>query len=790
VKPLSHDPPPFDPLGENLSAILGKGTAKKLAAKLGLNTVDDLLRHYPRRYAQPGVPTDFSGMRVGEYVSVFARIKKVTTRTSADGKRGIMTVIITDEVQDFQLTFFGRSERALGFRERELHQGAWGMFSGTVTEYRGDRQLTHPDYSMLDETTSEAALKEEATKPIPVYQASATTPTWNVRKSVRTVLTSLTPSQVPDPIPATVLAELGYPTRWEALNAIHHPGSAREWERAQERFRFEEAFLLQTSLAQRRHVAAQDPATARPLVPGGKRADGTPSLLAAFDANLPFTLTAGQRAVGEEIAQDLARPTPMQRLLQGEVGSGKTLVALRAMLQVMDAGGQAALLAPTEVLAYQHARTLRGLLNGDLVHGDLPHGDLLHGGTRPTATVTLLTGSLKTAARRQALLDAASGNAGIVVGTHALLSEGVQFADLGLIVVDEQHRFGVEQRDALRAKATTAPHLLVMTATPIPRSLAMTAFGDLDVSMLTEIPAGRSGVQTHVVPLSNTAWFHRIWQRVAEEARAGHRTFVVCPRIHPDGSADVSNSDGADFSPDDDAALTTLPTPGPGGEPAPASSPHAPAPPAEPAPPAAPLQAVLDVAVRLQHLPALAGVNIGMLHGQMSPEEKDAAMAAFARGDTDVLVATTVIEVGVDIPEATMMVVFDADRFGLSQLHQLRGRIGRGSAPGVCLLLTNAVPGTTAAQRTQALADTSDGFALAEMDLALRREGDVLGANQSGRGSLRLLQVSKHGEVIAQARGYAAAVVDSDPALERHPALKAAIGRQFDASQEEFLEKT
>jgi ATP-dependent DNA helicase RecG len=500
-------------------------------------------------------------------------------------------------------------------------------------------------------------------------------------------------------------------------------------------------------------------ATARPA---RDAADG--SLLADFDAALPFALTQGQRSVGKEIADELAQPRPMQRLLQGEVGSGKTVVALRAMLQVVDAGGQAALLAPTEVLAAQHARSLRRLL------GPLAEGGLLGGAANGTR-VALLTGSQPAAARKEALLAAASGEAGIVVGTHALLGDQVQFADLGLVVVDEQHRFGVEQRDALRAKAKTAPHLLVMTATPIPRTVAMTVFGDLETSTLTEVPAGRAGITSHVVPAGNERWIERVWDRVREEVDAGRRAYVVCPRIHPDDDADGPGG-GANADFDEVPEFLDLTDPEPGDD-------------------RAPLRAVLEVAESLRELPRLDGVEIGVLHGQMAPADKDEAMARFASGAAPVLVSTTVVEVGVDVPEATVMVIFDADRFGVSQLHQLRGRVGRGADPGLCLLISTARPGTPAATRVEALARTTDGFELAALDLELRSEGDVLGAAQSGRSSsLRLLRVVADADLIAQARTEAAAVVSADPDLAGHPELAGTIAAQLDAEQEEFLERT
>ncbi|HEX2808989.1 MAG TPA: ATP-dependent DNA helicase RecG, partial [Kineosporiaceae bacterium] len=478
-------------------------------------------------------------------------------------------------------------------------------------------------------------------------------------------------------------------------------------------------------------------------------------LLEAFDQRLPFTLTAGQQAVSREIEGDLSRPHPMHRLLQGEVGSGKTVVALRAMLTVVDAGGQAALLAPTEVLAAQHHRSITAML------GDLAAGGMLGGDERATRVV-LLTGSMPTAARRRAMLDAVSGDAGIVVGTHALLQENVAFSDLGLVVVDEQHRFGVEQRDALKEKGRTIPHLLVMTATPIPRTVAMTVFGDLETSTLRELPAGRSPIATHVVPVGEKpGWYDRTWTRLREEAASGHQAYVVCPRIGPAAS-------------DDDAPIEPVVEPGWDDE----------------IRARRPPRAVLEVLDELRANPALAGLRIEPLHGQLPADERDATMRAFAAGQVQVLVATTVIEVGVDVPNATAMVVLDADRFGVSQLHQLRGRVGRGSASGLCLLVSEAEEGAPARDRLEAVAATLDGFELARVDLEQRREGDVLGARQSGgRSSLRLLRVLRDEQVIEAARHEAVALVAADPDLRDHPALAQALTDLLDPEREAYLER-
>ena len=516
---------------------------------------------------------------------------------------------------------------------------------------------------------------------------------------MRKAFDPLTEQDVPDPVPDLVRAERHLASRWSALRDVHVPQTEEDWRKGQARLRYEEAFVLQAELARRRAHAQREESTARPARAGG--------LLDAFDARLPFTLTEGQVAAGEQIADDLARPHPMQRLLQGEVGSGKTVVALRAMLQVVDAGGQAALLAPTSVLAAQHVRTLRALL------GDLAEGGLL-GGSEIGTRVALLTGAQSAAERRTNLLDAASGQAGIVVGTHALLSDPVQFADLGLVVIDEQHKFGVEQRDGCRPRPPTRPHLLVMTATPIPRTVAMTVFGELETSELRHVPAGRSGITTHVVPGRQP---RLDGPHVEPGARGGREGRPGVRRVRADrrgrrGAGDAD--DGADLVPDEPATV---------GE-AQAAAQRA---------PKRPLRAVLEVAETLRADPRLGGAAVGLLHGRMTSEEKDRAIADFASGRTPVLVSTTVVEVGVDVPAATVMVILDAHVFGLSQLHQLRGRVGRGSAPGLCLLVADAPEGTVAARRLGALAETTDGFELARVDLELRREGDVLGSAQSGR---------------------------------------------------------
>ncbi|HUS21531.1 MAG TPA: ATP-dependent DNA helicase RecG [Aeromicrobium sp.] len=703
---------------------VGDKTAKKLETAFGMTTVDDLLRHYPRRYVSLGQLSDLSELEVGQYATVQARVERVTTHSYPSrrrpGKRDSRTeIVITDGTGRLTATFFNQTWRA-----EQLAEGTVGLFAGTVGEFKGRPQLTHPLFEPLEEDGT--ADGRVARGIIPIYPGSAAVSSFALEKCVGLVLDTL--ESPGDPLPDGIRASRGLPDIATALEHIHRPRSAEQWKSARDRFRFEEAFLLQTVFARRRLALEHDPAIARPMQGGGLRA--------RFLDRLPFDLTAGQHAVLDDISRDLAKSHPMHRLLQGEVGSGKTVVALLAMLQVVDAGGQAALLAPTEVLAAQHYRAVTTML------GDLAQSGML-GGADDATRVRLLTGSLGAKARNESLLDIASGAAGIVVGTHALLQEHVQFADLGLVVVDEQHRFGVEQRAALADRAEVRPHTLVMTATPIPRTVAMTVFGDLETSTLRELPAGRKEIQTTVVPTERPAWVERVWERVREEVGRGSQAYVVVSRIG--GDADSSESDR---------------------------------------------RALLDVHAELAGGP-LSDLRVAMLHGRMPADEKDAVMTSFNRGEVDVLVATTVIEVGVDVPNATVMVVIDAERFGISQLHQLRGRIGRGNQPGLCLLMTSSDEDTAAWERLQAVAATTDGFALSSVDLELRHEGDVLGTRQSGiRSSLRLLSVVRDEAVIADAREAAAQVVVEDPDLAGHPALDAAVRELESTEQVDFLERT
>ncbi len=706
------------PLDQKLSAVLGGRTAGAFEKSLGLATVGDLLSHYPRRYARRGELTALTHLPLDENVTIVAEVLEVRTRSMQARKGSILAVTISDGKGILKLTFFNQAWRA-----NELRPGVRGIFAGKVGDYRGTLQLAHPDYELFEEDADPAQAKAWAELPIPIYPATSTVASWQLQKAIAIVLDTL--PQLDDPVPEHVRSARQLMSYSRALELVHRPNVDSDWGGARKALAFQEAFVLQAALLQQRQKLRETAATARA---GG-------AILEGFDATLPFTLTGDQVAVGHEITADLGAPVPMNRLVQGEVGSGKTLVALRAMLAVAQSGGQSALLAPTEVLAHQHLRSIVRVLGPDLAARLRP---------------TLLTGQLPTAERKKALLGAVSGSATIVVGTHALLSDNVGFYDLGLVVVDEQHRFGVDQREALRLKGAQPPHVLVLTATPIPRTVAMTVFGDLDISSIAELPSGRQPIESHVVPLAEKpGWMPRVWQRVAEELAQGRQAFVVCAAI--------------------DATVTE-----PGVTPAEGS-----------------IANVTEVLAQLTANPELAGRRIEALHGRMASDEKDAIMRAFAAGEIDVLVATTVIEVGVDVPNASAMVVLDADRFGVSQLHQLRGRIGRGGVPGICLFVTSAEAETLARERVEAVASTLDGFELANIDLELRQEGDVLGSGQSGgRSSLRLLRVAKDGELIADARELAMSVLVDDPQLENHEALRAAIARRLDDTTEAFLAKS
>ncbi|MFI6312023.1 ATP-dependent DNA helicase RecG [Nocardia fusca] len=749
-------------LSDRLDHLLGAKAAATLADAFDMDTVEDLLRHYPLRYATQGQPLTEEAPEDGAHITVIGRVTKADLRPMRQRRGSLLKVVLdTGGGRGVDVTFFNGDKVKYAVRP-----GVRAMMSGTVNYWRpGQWNLSHPGYLILPEADDEEptlttvrgggdlrGIAQSAKGAggvdmsffdrefIPVYPATAKVQSWEILACVRQVLDQLDP--LADPLPAEVRDERELMPVGDALRLIHLPERTADIERARERLRFDEALALQLVLAERRHEVAGRTARACPL-----RGDG---IVAAFEERLPFELTEGQRGVIGEISADLSREQPMHRLLQGEVGSGKTIVALHAMLQVIDAGQQCALLAPTEVLAAQHYRSLRAML-GDLGQaGELGAADI-------ATRVTLVTGSMPAATKRAALLAAVSGDAGIVIGTHALIQDAVEFFDLGLVVVDEQHRFGVEQRDALRAKAKSgfSPHLLVMTATPIPRTIAMTTLGDLETSTLTELPRGRSPIQSKVVPRRvHPNWVDRAWERITEEVGAGRQAYVVCSRIGDD--EDGSGARGKKAT-EKEAPST---------------------------------QAVVDVFDRLRTGP-LARLRLGLLHGRLPSDEKDQVMRDFNAGDIDVLVCTTVVEVGVDVPNATVMVIVDADRFGVSQLHQLRGRIGRGAHPGLCLLITDAAPGGPAMTRLEAVAATTDGFELSVLDLRQRREGDVLGAAQSGTTrSLRLLSLLDHLEVITAAQELARTVVEQDPGLTRHPGLAAMMHAAVDSERLEYLAKS
>ncbi len=731
-------------LDTKVANIVGGRTANALTKAFGIVIVADLLAHYPRRYAKRGELTALSELPLGESVTIMAEVLEVRKRTMQKRKGSIIEVKISDGSGILLLTFFNQP-----WRENELRVGERGMFAGKITDFRGTLQLAHPNFKILEverlsgEGEDAAAAKRWAESPIPIYPATSALTSWDIQKTIGIVLDSLGP--IPEPIPNDVRRKRHLLRHGEALDRVHRPRTDADWRQARDTLRYTEALVLQTALVQQKIRARATPTMPRVALPGG--------LLERFDAALPFRLTDDQVTVGNEIARDLAEPAPMNRLVQGEVGSGKTLVALRAMLAVADSGGQSALLAPTEVLAAQHLRSIVKVLGPELAAELVP---------------TLLTGQMPVAQKRKSTLRAVSGQARIVVGTHALIADSVAFYDLGLVVVDEQHRFGVEQRDALRKKADTPPHVLVLTATPIPRTVAMTVFGDLEISTITQLPAGRQGIESFVVPLGEKpAWASRVWSRTAEELALGRQVFVVCPAIDakrseelPDDVAAAGGAEDGTEDPNDPATHSRAP------------------------------ESVESVMEMLANRPELKGSTIAALHGRIPSDEKDRIMLAFSAGIIDVLVATTVIEVGVDVPNASTMVIMNAERFGVSQLHQLRGRVGRGGIPGLCLLVTWAEEGSIARERVDAVAATIDGFELAQIDLELRREGDVLGARQSGgRSSLRLLRVAFDGDIIAEAREVASELLREDPGLRLAEGLSDALRRRLDEAERAFLSK-
>ncbi|MCQ4119288.1 ATP-dependent DNA helicase RecG [Rhodococcus tibetensis] len=749
-------------LADRLDHLLGHKTADALDTAFDIRTVEDLLRHYPHRYASQGRELAEKDPPEGEHITIIARVTSAAVVKMKNRPGSMLKVVLATDTQNVDVTFFSPQKV-----KHVIKPGVRAMFSGTVKYFRSKWSLTHPSYLILPEPRAGsedpvvnvgrirgagdlAGIARAAQEPgagvdmsvferalIPLYPATREVESWTIMKCVRQVLDQL--DHVDDPLPERIRQERSLIGLDEALRLVHLPDTREDIENAHDRLRFDEAAALQLVLARRRHDNAERAAPECPPAPGG--------IADEFERRLPFQLTDGQHAVAEEISADLSRPHPMSRLLQGEVGSGKTIVALRAMLQVVDAGYQCALLAPTEVLATQHARSLRAMLGSLATAGEL-------GADEKATRVALLTGSMPVAAKRAALLEVVSGDAGIVIGTHALIQDNVEFFNLGMVVVDEQHRFGVEQRDRLRSRAREglSPHLLVMTATPIPRTIAMTVLGDLDVSTLRQLPKGRSPIKSSVVPASQKPqWVARAWERIREDVAEGRQAYVVCSRI-----GDGEKGDGEDSL--DDKQPDT--------------------------------KSAVEVFEELSGT-IMPDLRVGLLHGRLPTDEKDAVMRDFTAGDIDVLVCTTVVEVGVDVPNATIMVIVDADRFGVSQLHQLRGRVGRGAHQGLCILVTEMNPGAPAFGRLQNVASTNDGFELAQLDLATRREGDILGAAQSGTTStLRLLSLLGHEDVIAAAADFARSVTADDPRLENHPGLSAMVTSALDADRIQFLEKT
>lgn len=729
-----------------LSKVVGDRTAKALREELGLETLEDLLRHYPRRHVVRGELTDIESLNEDEEVTILAKIQSVNVKRIPGRKGAILEVVVSDGRAKLILTFFNQA-----WRTKELREGREGLFAGKVGLFKGKRQLAHPDYLLIpDGENKEEAISDFAGKFLPVYPATRKLPSWKVAQCVRIGLDAI--GEVAEPLPEKFREGLGFPTLQQALHQVHSPASLEEAQRARERLTFDEALSMQIFLIQRKNEIKRERTKVR------ERRTG---ILEKFDARLPFELTPGQRRVSAQIEGDLFSSSPMFRLLQGDVGSGKTIVALRAMLAIIDSGGQAALLAPTEVLAQQHYKNFQKLL------GDLAMKGML--GTADVSTrIALLTGSTSSDERIEILSATRSGEIGILIGTHALLSEGVDFNDLALLVIDEQHRFGVEQRDVLRNRSSLPPHVLVMTATPIPRTVAMTVFGDLDVSTLDELPLGRTPIETHVIAANEKpAFLERAWRRVVEEVGRGQQVYIVAPRI--------SASDNSDFSAFGLSAEELARARRLSGE--------------EASEQEIGKHSVEELFPKLSN-GELKSLRVSALHGRMSTHEKETVMSRFNAGEIDVLISTTVIEVGVDVPNASMMVIMDADRFGVSQLHQLRGRVGRGSVPGLCLLVTNVASGTPAMSRLEAVASTSDGFELSRLDLEQRREGDVLGSAQSGATShLRLLRVIRDEDVIIRARQVAEQILSIDPELASNPALREEVDKLRLEERASYLEK-
>ena len=732
----------MDPFNQPLGPLLGEKTAEQLAKHLGLTTTGHALNYFPRRYIERGELTPITQLPLGEQVTVIARVLTATKRQMRSRRGFLVDVTVSDEAADtalpgtLSMAFFNGWAA-----EKQLKPGTLAMFHGKTSTYRGDLTLTNPDFTVLDDEYDHT---EADLAPMPVYPAKAKLPTWTIRSAIDTVLEAINWSAISDPVPQAFLDTLSQsmPTLAVAYEHIHRPADVSQAHAARRRFAAQEALILQTLLARRRQRnRTTTPSTAYP-----RTVDG---ILAHLDAQLPFALTQGQVQAGKEISAELETTQPMSRLLQGEVGSGKTLVALRAMAQVVDASAQAVLVAPTEVLAGQHYRSLTNTL------GQLATAGQLSSWQGPATEVVLLTGSMTTADKQAALLKITTGQAGIIIATHAIFSDTVHFADLGLVVIDEQHRFGVDQREALR-QANPGVHMLVMTATPIPRSVAMTVFGDLDVTVLTGLPSGRQPVTTHLARIAHgPRIINRVWEIIAEEVAAGHQAFVVCPKIDP---TDIPRSEDAD-DPSSDAHAAN----------------------------------VMDITETLDAMPLFANARIASLHGRQEQQTQDEIMGQFVDQKIDIIVATTIIEVGVDVPNATVMAILDPEYFGLSTLHQLRGRVGRGQAAARCFLATRLPDGHPSLDRLAVIEATEDGFEIAKADVQQRGEGDVLGAAQHGYGSqLKVLKVIQHAALISEAATWLDEALAADEQLSAYPQLVAAV-KAWETDHEDssdYLEKT
>ena len=739
-------------LDDRLDRVLGGTTAKKLEENFGIRTVNDLLRHYPRKYSEGmtvrGEDEDLD-LEEGEHVTfvdVITDTKSGYMRPRpGQRRRKWLRVALGNHRPKVTATFFNAD-----WMLDKLVPQTRIMLSGELEYYKGTTRLTHPAFLVLKSPSGKEigtkSLKTIATasgvtgeqellavfgrESFPIYPASAKVQSWDIYACVRQVLDVLDP--IVDPLPEEFIRQRNLVSEDAALRAIHLAENSAERDAARERLTFDEAIGLQWALVARRYGELSESGPAAPRSDDG--------LVAGLLRQLPFQLTDGQRDVLNVLSTELAGTRPMNRMLQGEVGSGKTIVSILAMLQMVDAGYQCALMAPTEVLAAQHARSVRDILGPLAMAGQL-------GGADGATGLALLTGSMSPQQKRQVRDQVIAGEAGIVIGTHALLQEAVEFQRLGMVVVDEQHRFGVEQRDRLRAKASDGltPHLLVMTATPIPRTVALTVYGDLETSTLHELPRGRQPITTNTIFIKEKPqWLSRAWQRIIEEVGTGRQAYVVASRI------DENDKSGSQD----------------GGPPA---------------------TTVLELYDRLRRGP-LSGLRLGLMHGRLPADEKDEVMTAFRSGQIDVLVCTTVIEVGVDVSNATVMFVMDADRFGISQLHQLRGRIGRGRHPGLCLLATRLTEASKAGQRLKAVAGTLDGFKLADLDLKERREGDVLGLSQSGRPiTLRFLSLSEHRDVIERSRDFCESAYAQNP---RRPEMATLAAQFTETDRVEYLDKT